>query len=59
MEDIKKHLTEAYTLISKISVSGDGVDLIASVRHHLRTVAQLVKEKEESEKAGDAVEDVV
>ena len=46
MEEIKKHMVEAYMLISQISVSGDAVDLIASVRHHLRSVAEIIKEKE-------------
>ena len=46
MEDIKKHITEAYLLISQISVSGDAVDLIATVRHHLRSAAEIIKEKE-------------
>ena len=49
MENIKKHLVEAYVLISQISVNGDGVDVIASARHHLRTAAQLISDEKKEE----------
>ncbi len=58
MESIKNHIAEAYVLISKIPVSGDSVDLMASARYHLRTIAQIVAEKEKkTECAGGATDE--
>jgi hypothetical protein len=57
VEDIKKHLVEAFVLISQISVNGDGVDVVAAARHHLRTAAQIIEDKEkEGEQDGDKSE---
>ena len=43
----QKEIDEAYKLISALQASGDTVDLIASVRVHLRKAYELAEEKAE------------
>ena len=52
MTEIRKELDEAYKLISVVQVSGDAVDIIATVRARLRKAYELAAEPE-TEEAGD------
>lgn len=36
MKELRKELDQAYSLISSIPVNGDGVDIMAAAREHLR-----------------------
>ena len=51
MTEIRKELDEAYKLISVVQVSGDAVDIIATVRAHLRKAYELAAPEEQE--AGD------
>lgn len=57
MKEVKRHLEEAFQLLSSISVKGDAVDVMAAARANLRTAYRLLDEKEpESEKAEETEE---
>lgn len=43
--EIKSELTEAYSLLSMVAVSGDNVDRLAEVRWRLRKAFQAAKER--------------
>lgn len=45
LHEIKSELTEAYSLLSMIAVSGDNVDRLAEVRVRLRKAFQMAKER--------------
>lgn len=45
LHEIKAELTEAYSLLSMIAVSGDNVDRLAEVRVRLRKAFQMAKER--------------
>lgn len=47
MTEVQKEIDEAYKLIGALQASGDMVDLIASVRLHLRRAFELAAEKED------------
>lgn len=47
MNQLQKHIDEAYKLISAFAVKGDGVDLIAGVRAHLRQAYALAADRKE------------
>lgn len=46
MEQVKKSLEQAYTILSTIPVSGDNVDKMTAVRAELRRAFSLLKEQE-------------
>ncbi len=46
MTDIQKKIDQAFKLVSAIPVSGDGVDIMASVRLRLRDAYQMAAEQE-------------
>lgn len=46
MTDAQKEIDQAFKLISAIAVSGNGVDVIAAARNHLRTAYKLAGESE-------------
>lgn len=46
-ESALRSINEAYTIISSLSVSGDVVDVIASVRSKLRKAAESLEGEEE------------
>ena len=50
MKEIKKHLEEAFQLVSSIPVKGDTVDVMAVVRNNLRAAYRLLDEKNGPEK---------
>ena len=45
MTEMQKEIDEAYKTVSALQASGDAVDLIASVRLHLRRAFELAAEK--------------
>ena len=45
LNEIKSELTEAYSLLSMIAVSGDSVDRLAEARGRLRKAFQAAKER--------------
>lgn len=47
MTEAQREIDEAYKSISALQASGDTVDLIASVRLHLRRAFELAAEKED------------
>lgn len=44
--DLKTELDAAFNLISALPVSGDGVDIMAAARDHLRTAYKLTEDKD-------------
>ena len=52
MEELKKEEEQAFHLASSLRVSGDGVDVVAGIREHLRRAYALAKEKSEGQKDG-------
>lgn len=53
MTDLQKELDQAFSLISAIPVSGEGVELMAAAREKLRKAFKMAEEKEtEKEKDG-------
>lgn len=53
MTDLQKELDQAFALVSAIPVSGDGVELMAAAREHLRKAFKLAEpEKEKESKDG-------
>ena len=46
MKEIKKHLEEAFQLLSSVPVKGDAVDVMAVVRANLKNAYRLLEEKE-------------
>lgn len=61
LHEIKSELTEAYSLLSMIAVSGDNVDRLAEARARLRRAFHIAKEQaaalEPKEPDGDKKED--
>ena len=53
MKEIKKHLEEAFQLMSSIPVKGDAVDIMAVVRSDIRAAYRLAAEKEGAEDGED------
>ena len=49
MTEIQKEIDEAYKLISVVQVSGEAVDIIATVRARLRRAYELAAAPEEQE----------
>lgn len=49
MNEAVKHIEQAYGYLSKLSVSGDAVELLALVRVELREAHKLASEHKESE----------
>lgn len=49
MEELKKHLNNAYEHISKLRVSGDAVDLVALARMELRCAYEEANRKTEGD----------
>ena len=49
MDNIRKEINEAYKMLSAIPVSGEGVDLMALAREHLRRAYQLTDETNDEE----------
>lgn len=47
MTDLQKEINQAFKLISAVPVSGDGVDVMAAAREHLRTAYQMAAPTEE------------
>lgn len=45
LHEIKSELTEAYSLLSMIAVSGDNVDRLAEARERLRKAFHAAKER--------------
>lgn len=56
MKEIKKHLEEAFQLVSSVTVKGDAVDVIAAARANLRAAYHLLDKQLEPEKAEDSEE---
>ena len=52
MNDLQKELDKAFAMISNIPVTGDGVELMAAAREHLRRAYQLAKPEEEESDRG-------
>lgn len=46
MNELQKEIDLAFKLVSAIPVNGDGVDLMAAVRDHLKTAYQLAGKDE-------------
>ena len=44
MTDLQKQIDQAFKFLSAIPVSGDGVELMAAVREHLRKAFKLAEE---------------
>jgi len=49
MNEAAKHIEQAYGYLSKLSVSGDAVELLALARVELREAHRLASEHKESE----------
>lgn len=49
MNELQKHIDQAYMLISAFAVKGDGVEVIAGVREHLRQAYALAEDSEQPE----------
>lgn len=45
MNDIQKKLDSVYNLLTRISVNGDGVDLMATAKIHLRNAYKTAGDK--------------
>ena len=45
-ESALRYINEAFTIVSSLAVSGDVVDVIASVRSKLRKAAESLEEEE-------------
>lgn len=52
MTDLQKELDQAFKLMSAVPVSGDGVDVMAAAREHLRTAYQMAAQEEEEKNDG-------
>lgn len=52
MTDLQKELDRAFKLISAVHVSGDGVDVMAAAREHLRTAYKMAAPAEEEKTDG-------
>ena len=52
MSELQKHLDETFKLISTLPVSGDGVEIMAAAKEHLRAAYQLVVNGESVEEDG-------
>lgn len=48
MEEVKKALDEAYMVLSSLSVSGDAIDIMATVRSLLREAISILKKEGEN-----------
>ena len=46
MTELQKEIDQAFRLVSAIPVSGDGVDVMAAVREHLRTAHRMAARPE-------------
>ena len=49
MEELKKHLTQAFDLLSSIPVSGQNVDTMYAARMKLRTAFRLAEDAQNAE----------
>lgn len=47
MEELKKELDIVFKLISAVPVTGEGVDVMAAARDHLRTAYKLLEQEVE------------
>lgn len=52
MNEIKTELNDALALLSRLSVSGDAVDLMAAVRAKLKRALKMVGQMEAGEQDG-------
>lgn len=50
MEQAKKEIDEAFAILSAVTVSGDAIDIVASVRSKLRKASKLLKDEIEEQK---------
>lgn len=53
MNELQKHIDQAYKLISAFAVKGDGVEVIAGVREHLRQAYALAENDPQPEETPD------
>ena len=56
MKEVKKHLEEAFKLISSVTVKGDAVDVIAAARANLRAAYHLLDKQPDTDKAEEVKE---
>lgn len=49
MTDMQKEIDAAFKLLSSIPVNGDGVDVMAAARNHLREAYKLANKSEAGE----------
>ncbi len=54
MTELQKRLDSAFRLLSKLSVSGDVVDIMYAVRKELREAYKLAGDKDKPEEAEEA-----
>ena len=52
MDEIKTEINEAFSLLSRLSVSGDTVDLMAVVRSKLKRAVRMIDNLENGETDG-------
>lgn len=52
MDEIKTEINEAFTLLSRLSVAGETVDLMASVRAKLKRAMRMLDKLEKGEDDG-------
>ncbi len=52
MTDLQKELDRAFACLSAIPVSGDGVEIMAAAREHLRKAFQLAEPVKEEDNGG-------
>ena len=52
MDEIKTEINEAFSLLSRLSVSGDTVDLMAVVRSKLKRAVRMIDNLEKGETDG-------
>ena len=60
MKEVKKHLEEAFQLVSSVTVKGDAVDVIAAARANLRAAYHLLDKRpytEEEEVSKEVITD--
>lgn len=52
MTELQKEIDQAFACISAIPVSGDGVEIMAAAREHLREAFRLAQPEKEDEHGG-------
>lgn len=57
MKEVKKHLEEAFQLLSSIPVKGDAVDVMAAVRVNLRSAYHLLNRQEAEDESEEVSAD--